>query len=131
MTNHARVGGILSIVSGAIGVLSLFCWLIMAGVVERGYFNYERMVLQLIAFIYVVMGIICVILGIVAIIGGVFALKKKSWGVALTGAIASAITFFPCGIAAVIFVTMGKREFATPVTPAPQVISSSVPPAAS
>ena len=51
-------------------------------------------------------------LGIVALIGGIFALRRKVWGFALTGAILAAICMLPLGILAIIFVSMGRREFA-------------------
>jgi hypothetical protein len=44
----------------------------------------------------------------------VFAIKRKYWGVALAGAIASIFTFFPCGIAAVVIISMAKPEFNVP-----------------
>jgi hypothetical protein len=48
---------------------------------------------------------------VLAIVGGAFALKKRHWPLALAGAIAGTITFFPCGIPAIIFVSLGKEEF--------------------
>ena len=54
-----------------------------------------------------------IILGIVALIGGVFAIQRRTWGMALAGAICS---LFPppvmvLGILSIIFVTLGKEEF--------------------
>jgi hypothetical protein len=49
----------------------------------------------------------------VAIAGGIFALKRRLWGLALAGAICA--VFSPAGILgilAVIFVAMGRSEFA-------------------
>jgi uncharacterized membrane protein HdeD (DUF308 family) len=60
---------------------------------------------------YSIIGILFVLVGILGIVGGVFALRKKNWGVALAGAIAGCVTFFPCGIPAIIFVTLAKPEF--------------------
>jgi len=62
-------------------------------------------VFTILAVFYSVIGIVLALLGI---IGGAFALKKKHWGVALAGAIAGVITFFPCGIAAVIMISMAQ-----------------------
>jgi hypothetical protein len=70
---------------------------------------------------YSIIGGFLVILGILAIIGGIFALRRKIWGLALAGAIAGTFVFFPCGIPAIIFVSLGKQEFALPKPPAPTV----------
>jgi hypothetical protein len=53
------------------------------------------------------------VLGALAIAGGVFALKKKYWAVAIAGAAAGTILFYPCGIAATILVSLGRPEFAS------------------
>jgi hypothetical protein len=88
------VGGILGIVFGGFavtggsiaGMLTGFAW--MAGV-----------------------GAGLIVLGIIALIGGIMALKRKTWGFALTGAICSLFPMIPLGVLAIIFVAMGKREF--------------------
>jgi len=51
-------------------------------------------------------------IGIVALIGGIVALRRKTWGFALTGAILALFPIVPLGVLAIIFVFMGKREFA-------------------
>jgi hypothetical protein len=61
--------------------------------------------------VYAAIGLFFALVGALAVVGGIFALKKKRWGLALAGAIAGTITFFPCGIAAVILVSMGQPEF--------------------
>ncbi len=50
------------------------------------------------------------VLGIVAIAGGVSALKRRSFGLALAGAICS-LPSIVLGVLAVIFVSLGKGEF--------------------
>ncbi len=51
--------------------------------------------------------------GIIALIAGIFILRKKSsWGFALTGAILALFPFIPLGVVAIIFVIMGKKDFA-------------------
>lgn len=50
------------------------------------------------------------IVGIIAVIGGVSAIRRRSFGVSLAGAIC-ALVWVPLGIVAVIFVALGKREF--------------------
>ena len=51
-------------------------------------------------------------IGVVALIGGIYAMRRKAWGFALTGAILAIICGGIFGILATIFVLMGRREFA-------------------
>ncbi len=48
---------------------------------------------------------------ILAIIGGVFALKRRSWAMALLGAIALLLTSTIPGVAALVLVILGRDEF--------------------
>ena len=58
------------------------------------------------------------ILGIVAIIGGVFAIRRKTWGLALAGAICAVLVLpaFLLGVLAVVFVTLSRAEFERPAS---------------
>ena len=58
------------------------------------------------------MGVPLIVLGIIAIVGGVSAMRRKSFGLSLAGAICGLPSpFWILAILAVIFVAMGKREF--------------------
>ena len=58
------------------------------------------------------MGVPLIVLGIIAIVGGVSAMRRKSFGLSLAGAICGLPSFFwILAILAVIFVALGKREF--------------------
>jgi hypothetical protein len=61
--------------------------------------------------IYIVWGSITAVVGLFAIVAGVFSLKRTNWGLALAGTIASTITFFPCGIPAIIIISFAQNEF--------------------
>ena len=120
MSNNAKIGGVLTIVSGALGVLGGFFALLgilavrsISGMPEfyYDYYYYPTDFLTFIAVFYAVIGISGLILGILGITGGVFALQKKRWGLALAGAITGCFTFLPCGVPAIIFVAMAKSEF--------------------
>jgi hypothetical protein len=63
---------------------------------------------------FIIMGGLLVVLGIVAIAGGVSAIRRKKFGLSLTGAIC-ALPSVILGILAVIFVALGKREFGAKV----------------
>lgn len=58
------------------------------------------------------------ILGVLALVGGLSTLRRKSFGWALTGAIASIFCLAPLGIAALILVVVGQSEFGGRATPA-------------
>jgi hypothetical protein len=119
MEDNAKVGGILSIVSGSFGVLGsgliilwiwMFNWMLTVPQ-EPMAPEFPHEFFQFFAIIYGAMGLILVLIGALGIVGGAFALKKRNWPLALAGAIAGTITFFPCGIPAIIFVSLGKGEF--------------------
>jgi hypothetical protein len=50
------------------------------------------------------------VLGIVAVVGGISAIRRKRFGLSLAGAICALPSVF-LGIAAVVLVALGKREF--------------------
>jgi uncharacterized membrane protein HdeD (DUF308 family) len=115
----ATVGGILSIVSSALGILyGLF---IMATPLWLNYLidsttgrmtQEDTQVLTIMSTMYVVMGAFVLLIGVLGIVGGIYAIKRRMWGLALTGAIAGSMIFYPLGIVAVILVSMAQQEFA-------------------
>jgi hypothetical protein len=129
MKNNAKVGGILSIVAGGWGILSAFAMIIMgiAALIMRSnsYADYyPGWADYFVGVFLLIFGICWGLLGAFAIVGGAFGIRKKLWGLALAGSIASVLTFWLCGIPAVIFTAIGKSEFnskATPETPSPPI----------
>jgi len=114
-------GGVLSIVAGAFEVIGgglmvalvslripLRLWLssFLSGV-PGSWHVYSWAVVPIWPMI---MGGLLLVLGIIAIAGGVSAIKRKSFGLSLAGAICALLSV-PLGILAVIFVSLGKREF--------------------
>ena len=99
-------GGILSIICGSLGVLTgimvalggSISWLIGIPFATR---------------ILAMIGIPCILLGAIAIIGGIFAIQRRTWGMALAGAICAFLIPPPfiLGILAIVFISMGKGEF--------------------
>ena len=58
------------------------------------------------------MGVPLTVLGIIAIVGGVSAIRRKSFGLSLAGAICGLPSpWWILAILAIIFVAQGKREF--------------------
>jgi len=121
-------GGALSIVAGAFKVIGggiivalvsldipLRLWLssLLAGVPG----SWHECSWAVVPFSHVVpiwltiIGGLLLVLGIIAIAGGVSAIRRKSFGLSLAGAICALIPLNLLGLLAVIFVSLGKREF--------------------
>ncbi len=119
-------GGILSIIVGAFEVLGggiLVAWKMLGclplgmrhgwflhgpeGVPNPDVLPFDMCITPM---CLVIVGGVFVVLGIIAIAGGVSAIKRKSFGLSLAGAIC-ALPSVILGILAVIFVSLGRREF--------------------
>jgi hypothetical protein len=120
MRDNARIGGVLSIVAGGWAILwtTIFVLLLVLTIFVPFEFDTvppDEIFISLIPIS--LFGCIFLLLGALGIVGGIFALKRKYWGWSLAGGIAGAITMFPCGIPAVIFITLGKPEFDSQAKP--------------
>jgi len=108
-----KVAGILDIVAGALSFVGIT--LALAGILVLGAMGGTDiptgMPTNLILIIVVVMAIFAIIADILAIVGGTFALRRKKWGLALTGSIAAFFASWPLGIAAIVFTVLSKKEF--------------------
>jgi hypothetical protein len=113
--NKPQLGGIFSIVSGAMGALSGFLVIIymifMAVMFNTVSVEEFGGVFTAVFIIYSIFALGIIAIGVLAIVGGVFAIKKIRWGWALAGAIAGAMSFFFLGIAATILIAMSQGEF--------------------
>jgi len=111
-------GGILSIIVGAFEVIGGG---IMVALVSLGiplglcFFNHpgfwHEYSWAIVPIWPIIMGGLLLVLGIIAIVGGVSAIRRKSFGLSLAGAICALIPLNLLGLLAVIFVSLGKREF--------------------
>jgi hypothetical protein len=107
------VAGILDIVASALSFLAII--LALAGISVLAYTEGICTTMgipeTLILAIVVMFAIFAIIVDILAIVGGTFALRRKKWGMALTGSIAAFFASWPLGIAAIVFTTLSKKEF--------------------
>jgi len=95
------VGGILAIIAGALQVIF---GIVVAAVGSLAWFIG-------IGWLGAI-GAPLIIVGIIAIVGGIYALKRRIWGLALAGSICALVgPWFILGVLAIIFVSLGKREF--------------------
>jgi hypothetical protein len=104
-TWEPTVGGILAIIAGAINVT--FCIVVVVfGRTIGAFFGFE------VVWEWSTFAIPLIIAATIAIVGGIFALKRKTWWLALVGAISALIgPASILGILAIIFIVLGKREF--------------------
>jgi hypothetical protein len=114
-SSYPVVTGVLSIVSGVFGVFAgigmIIISLIFWGGISISDSNSIEFPLYIFQAVYLVIGIFFLILAILAVVGGIFALQRRYWGLTLAGAIAAIFTFFPTGIAAVIFAGLSRQDF--------------------
>ncbi len=113
------VGGVLSIVAGALQVMGgLLIGVLTMGIRLLGrlahipYYpgDWGGCVVSSIPFWLIVVAVPLFALGIVAIVGGVSAVRRGSFGLSLAGAIC-ALPSNILGILAIIFVSVSKGEF--------------------
>jgi len=115
-------GGILSIIVGAFeiiggGGVAALAWLSMP--LWRPSFPFfsgfegDFGTISAHLTIVTIAGIVIAVLGIIAIVGGISAIRRRSFGLSLAGAICALLPFNILGLLAVIFVSLAKGEFET------------------
>jgi hypothetical protein len=108
--NRARLGGVLTLVAGIIGLVSGLMFMLTGTPLE--------IALTFPATISALNGMPSLILGIIAVAGGGCAMKHKAFGFAAAGAVLSIVATLNLGIViilgilGIIFIAMGKSEFA-------------------
>ena len=112
-------GGILSIIGGALEVIGgVIIAVLTIGIrillrlallpFHPG--DWFERILPVLPTWLIIVGVPILVLGIIAIVGGISAIRRKSFGLSLAGAIC-ALPSNILGILAIIFVALGKREF--------------------
>ncbi|UCC90203.1 MAG: hypothetical protein JSW24_03425 [Dehalococcoidia bacterium] len=97
-----KAAGILTIIGGIFGIVS--------GAIALGVTTLAAAVTGMFGLEAIGGGFLA--LGIIALIAGIVTLRRRAWGFALTGAICALFPIIPLGVLAIIFVAMGRREFA-------------------
>lgn len=119
-TAMPTVAGILDIISGVVGlitVLGLIIAIVVIGSPTIFWGNIHGVVPSMTAvYIQNILLIITVpvaSLSILALVGGIYALRRRKWGLTLAGSIASIplLGGLPVGITATILTAISKNEF--------------------
>jgi hypothetical protein len=98
--------GILDIISG-VGMLFVCFWLVVAGGITSMVGNVPQ---WLPGFLFAI-AVPFAILALLAVVGGIFSIKRRFWGMALTGAIAAFFCCFMFGIISIILTALSRSEF--------------------
>lgn len=123
-------GGVLNIVSGALGIISSIVLIIIMPIFSNIFSNlvFDSSDFDgfdsdafIVAFTvsFIVSSLLTLIPSIIAIVGGVFAIKRKRWGWALAGSICAVLCSSVMGVVAIVFIAMSKSEF-TKINPQPE-----------
>ena len=132
-TWRPTTGGILTIITGAMGIAGGgFVIALSRGVSVLGGMDWSKWIeewtgawgpgaadipgmltdmMGAAAMILLIAGIVVLVFGIIALVGGISAIKRRRWGLSLAGAILSLAIMPILGVLAIIFVSLGKREF--------------------
>ena len=100
------IAGVLILVSEGfklLGLLGLF-------VASLFIFIWPPLIISPVGIVFIAL-VVYIALTAVAVIGGIQALRRKHWGLALTGAVIAALPFSLFGVAAVILVVLSREEF--------------------
>jgi hypothetical protein len=111
-TSKPTTAGILNIITGALGILGAFFYMLGFGVFSSMMGSPELAgVPGFVPGIILAMGIPILLISVLALVGGIFGVQRKHWGWALAGSIAAIIAFLPLGIASTVFTAQSKGEF--------------------
>ncbi len=108
-TRLSMVAGILEIIDGGLKLLGVFGLTIaMIAVATDPYRGYDE-----VDPLYILLAVTIPLAAaaVLAIIGGMYALRGRSWGMALVGAIAASLPFSLLGIAALVLTALSREEF--------------------
>jgi hypothetical protein len=103
------IGGIFTMISGALGMLGTFSYWIGIGEAGSGFGKGDMP--PFVPSIIFGLPVPSLILAMIALIGGVLVLLRTRWMLSLVSAIAATLSFMPLGIPAVILVALSKDEF--------------------
>ncbi|MFC2070000.1 hypothetical protein ACFLTB_02345 [Chloroflexota bacterium] len=108
-TKKPIIGGMLTILSGALGLLGAYSYSI--GFAEAGSGIGPGDMPPFVPSIIFGLSIPTIVIAILAIAGGILAILRKRWKWAFTASIAAALSMILLGIPALALIAMSKDEF--------------------
>ena len=105
-TQLSPAAGIIDIAAGGFSLVSLLFMVVVMFIVggsDEGMLG--------VPFFIVLIPLAMLIPAVLAVVGGIFALRRRSWVVALIGSIALIVTSSVAGIAALVLTIMAREEF--------------------
>jgi hypothetical protein len=106
-------GAVLTIIAGAPGLIEGIRGVVVSAVWSWGGIRWVGWVHLSHASAWLLAGgIISIILGGIAVLGGIDALRVRSWGWALAGAICGLLATFIPGLLGLIFIVVSRKDFA-------------------
>jgi hypothetical protein len=108
-TKKPIIGGILTLVSGLLGLLGIASYSIGFGAPGSGIGRGDMP--PFVPSIIFGMSIPAVVIAILAVAGGMLAVLRKRWRWALAGSIAASLSLILTGIPAIVLIALSKDEF--------------------
>ncbi len=108
-TRKPIIGGILTIVSGLLGLLGIASYAIGFGDAGSGIGKGDMP--PFVPSIIFGMSIPAIAIAILAVAGGIFAVLRKRWRWSLAGSIAAVLSLIILGVPAVVLIALSKDEF--------------------
>ena len=108
-TNKPLIGGILTMLSGALGGLGILNYWIDFGAEGSGFGKGD--IPPFVPSIIFELSVPALIIAVTAVVGGGFIMRRTKWRGALIGAVAAAASFIPLGVPALVLVLMSQDEF--------------------
>ncbi|MFC1911897.1 hypothetical protein ACFLXG_01910 [Chloroflexota bacterium] len=108
-TKKPIIGGILTIISGTLGMLGIVSYSIGLGAAGSGFGKGDMP--PFVPSIIFGIPIPALIIALLAIAGGILAVLRKRWRWSLIGSIAAALSLIILGIPAVVLIALSKDEF--------------------
>ncbi|APV44599.1 hypothetical protein Dform_01271 [Dehalogenimonas formicexedens] len=123
MANKSQPAGILTIITGSIGILGSLALLAFIPLIHRTMTDPAfqpdttltpaeiQAAADLMTGVFSFMAVAGILLSIFIIVAGAYALKRRAWGLGLAGSIVGLFVFLPTAIPALVFMALSKPEF--------------------
>jgi F0F1-type ATP synthase assembly protein I len=110
-TRMPQIAGYLSITAGVIILVALVAAILFLGLIIGGFSGDFSDFQTTPYFLAPFLALPLVGLSTISILGGIAALERRSWGLALAGAICSMLFTLFLGIPAAVFIVLSRDEF--------------------